>query len=60
MLRCARCECICDNSDLINGICDDCREEMQEEKVKQSKMAKMMESDGVQMRIDEFICGGRT
>lgn len=27
MLLCRRCGCRCDPADIVNGICDDCREE---------------------------------
>lgn len=29
MRRCDKCGCLCDPGDLVNGICDDCREEEQ-------------------------------
>lgn len=26
MLRCRRCDCLCDPGDILGGICDDCRD----------------------------------
>lgn len=39
MFKCKECGCNCDNADIINGICDDCREEIERQEKKRSMFA---------------------
>ncbi len=39
MFKCRICGCNCDNADIINGICDDCRNEIERQKEKQDMLA---------------------
>lgn len=48
MFKCRICGCNCDNADIINGICDDCRKDAAGKKIKQE----MMHSEGIQMEFD--------
>ncbi len=43
MLTCSKCGCFCDNADLINGICDDCREAERKEELEENIMITMGE-----------------
>lgn len=45
MRKCRKCGCNCDNADIIDGICNDCRNETDVQKEKQ----KMPASKGIQM-----------
>lgn len=48
MFKCRICGCNCDNADIINGICDDCRNEIERQKEKQDMLA----VEGTQMEFD--------
>lgn len=37
MIRCRCCGCFCDPGDTVNGICDECREEIEQEEQKENK-----------------------
>ncbi len=52
MFKCRKCGCNCDNADIINGICDDCRNEIERQKEKQDMLA----VEGTQMEFD--FCAG--
>ncbi len=54
MLRCKMCNAICDPSDLVNGVCDDCREEMRVRQENREKVALMANSGGRQMTFDDL------
>lgn len=47
MFKCKKCGCNCDNADIINGICDDCREEVK----RQEKKCRMLAFEGDQMEF---------
>lgn len=55
MIRCERCKCLCDPGDLINGICDDCREEERREQEQNQKWGQMLNGDFQQMELKEFL-----
>lgn len=48
MSNCRKCGCLCDPGDLINGVCDDCRE------AKNIEMYKMMHGEFEQMRMEDM------
>lgn len=48
MFKCRICGCNCDNADIINGICDDCRNKTERQKEKQD----MLVVEGTQMEFD--------
>lgn len=50
MLRCRICDCICDPSDLQNGVCDDCRELEQREQV----MDRLIRAEFKQLRLEDI------
>lgn len=52
MFKCRICGCNCDNADIINGICDDCRNKTERQKEKQDMLA----VEGTQMEFD--FCAG--
>lgn len=54
MLTCKICDCNCDPSDLINGICDDCRETEQQKQERQKELNRMLNSEFEQTRLEEF------
>lgn len=54
MLTCRTCGCICDPSDLIGMVCDDCREKEHKEQEIKQEMARLVESTSEQMRL-EFL-----
>lgn len=51
MLTCRICGCICDPSDLQNGVCDDCRTEQAEKAEKQERLAQMMNAECEQIEL---------
>lgn len=55
MIECRICHCLCDPGDTINGVCDDCRMEKETEDEKEQAILKMLQTDGQQMRIENFI-----
>lgn len=57
MRRCRKCDCICDPSDLINGICDDCRESARKEKENKQKMNRLAMAEFKQIRLEELTSG---
>lgn len=55
MTRCRSCSCYCDNSDLINGMCDECRSQEMDAARRVSYLKKIMdiEYEGFeQMELD--------
>ena len=56
MLTCRDCGCICDPSDLQNGICEDCRMEQAEAEERQERLAQMMngEFEQMELRLEEI------
>lgn len=55
MVRCDKCECLCDPGDLINGVCDDCREEEEQEQDRHQKIGWMLNASSRQMELQEFL-----
>ncbi|MCI9369642.1 MAG: hypothetical protein HFH65_04855 [Lachnospiraceae bacterium] len=58
MLKCRICSCICDPADLRGGICDDCREEAEQEDTRQETLDRLLKSEYKQMRLKELVHGG--
>lgn len=54
MRRCEKCQCLCDPGDLINGVCDDCRESERKQEENQGMVLRMMRSEVRQMTLDDF------
>lgn len=54
MLTCRICNCNCDPSDLINGVCDDCREQERREEEHNQQMQQLMKAEFRQMEMEEF------
>lgn len=59
MLTCRDCGCICDPSDLQNGICEDCRTEQEEAEKNRELISQMMKSECEQitLRLEEISNG---
>lgn len=55
MIQCDRCNCRCDPGDLVNGICDDCREEEGREQERHQKMSYMLNAGSKQMELQDFL-----
>ena len=55
MLRCQTCNCICVPADLRGGICDDCREEAEQEKTRRETLDQLLKFGCKQMRLEEFL-----
>lgn len=55
MLRCRLCKCICDPSDLIGGICDDCREEAEQKESRRKRFDYLLSAEFHQMNLKEVI-----
>lgn len=55
MLTCRICECLCNPADTINGVCDDCRRDMQykEEKGEEEKL--LMSAGFQQVELNEVF-----
>lgn len=55
MLTCRICGCLCDPADTVNGVCDDCRYEMQYKKEKQEQSEFLMLAEFRQMGLGEVF-----
>lgn len=55
MRRCDKCGCLCDPGDLVNGICDDCRETEQKQEENQEMVLKMMNGEAKQLRLEDIL-----
>lgn len=55
VLRCRICNCFCDPGDLINGICDDCRNMDEQKREKERLIDLMLNGNGEQMSIQQFM-----
>lgn len=55
MLRCRICNCFSDPGDLVNGICEDCRKELEQKEQKEELLEFMLRNGGEQMSINDFI-----
>lgn len=54
MRRCDKCGCLCDPGDLLNGICDDCREAEQKREENQETLLQMMRGEVRQMELSDY------
>lgn len=57
MLTCRICHCNCDPSDLINGVCDDCRLAEQKEQERKREMRRLLNADFKQMELEDILHG---
>lgn len=55
MLTCRMCSCNCDPGDLVNGICDDCREAEQQERERKQELSRLLNAECEQMGLEEFL-----
>ena len=55
MIKCKSCHCNCDPGDLINGICDDCREAERQKEKQNEEMSMMLHAEYEQIRLEEFL-----
>lgn len=55
MLTCRICGCFCDPTDTVNGICDDCREDIRYKKEKREEAELLMNAEFRQMVIEDVI-----
>lgn len=58
MLACRICGCLCDPSDTINGVCDDCREDMRHKEEKREEAEILMNAEFKQMVIEDMSFDG--
>lgn len=58
MLQCRICGCLCDPSDTVNGICDDCREEIQRKEENREEVERIMNAEFQQMVIEDMASSG--
>ena len=54
MFNCRICDCICDQSDLQNGVCDDCRYEQHRE-IKKQELQKLVMDEFKQIRLEYIL-----
>lgn len=54
MLTCRTCGCYCDPSDLVNDVCDDCREVEHKEEQRKQEVNRLMRAEYEQIRLEEF------
>lgn len=52
MSNCRTCGCLCDPGDLINGVCDDCRMEKEEQMEREEYLAMMLNRPGKQIELN--------
>lgn len=55
MRRCDKCNCLCDPGDLVNGICDDCRETDRNQEENQEMLLRMMRGETRQMTMEDYV-----
>ncbi len=55
MLTCSKFGCFCDNADLINGICNDCREAGRKEEQRKQETERLMRAEYKQLEMEEFL-----
>mgnify|MGYP006922129538 CR=1 FL=1 len=55
MRRCDKCGCLCDPGDLVNGICDDCREAERKQEENQEMLLRMMRGEVKQLRLEDVL-----
>lgn len=54
MLTCKLCGYNRDPSDLINGVCDDCREKERKEEQQKQEINRLMRAEYRQLELEEF------
>lgn len=54
MRRCDKCGCLCDPGDLVNGVCDDCRENERKQEENREMVVRMMRGETRQMTLEDF------
>lgn len=52
MRICRICGCLCDQGDMVNGVCDDCRMEHEERVEREEYLAMMLNHPGKQMELN--------
>lgn len=52
MLKCRGCNCNCDLSDLINGLCDDCRYKRDRKIELNAESKKFDKAEFIQLRLE--------
>ncbi len=52
MSNCRICGCLCDPGDLVNGVCDDCRMEDEEQATHEECLFRMLNHPGKQMELN--------
>lgn len=55
MRRCDKCGCLCDPGDLLNGVCDDCREDEKKQEESREVMLRMMHGEAKQLRLEDIL-----
>lgn len=55
MLTCRICGCYCDPADTVNGVCDDCRNDMQYKEEKREEEKLLMSAGFQQMELKEVF-----
>lgn len=53
MLSCRICGCLCVPADTVNGVCDDCRNDMQYKEEKREEAKLLMSAEFRQMDLKE-------
>lgn len=54
MLTCRICHCNCDKGDLINGVCDDCRQEEQKKQERNQELSRLLNTEFKQIRMEDI------
>lgn len=57
MLTCRICHYNCDLGDLINGVCDDCREQKIKEQERKQEMSRLLNAECRQLEMEEILYG---
>lgn len=52
MIKCRKCGCNCDPSDILGGVCDDCREEEKQRLIRAETVQKILNSPFYQMELN--------
>lgn len=55
MLTCRICHCNCDSGDLVNGVCDDCRQEERKEQERKQEMSRLLNADCRQLEMEDIL-----
>ncbi len=52
MIKCRKCEGLCDPADIRGGVCDDCREEEKQRLIRAETVQRIMNSPFEQIRME--------